>query len=169
MFLYNFNRKFIKKKQLGGLKMTKETKCNDILCNCLYFASNKLNRIINRMAEEEFLKTGLSPSHAFALMTINYESGLSQNEISKKLNIKPSTTSRFIDKLESKGLVTREVKGKLSYLYPTDEGRKLQEEIEKCWKNLHRRYSDILGEKQGAEITALVYNAANELENKFHD
>jgi DNA-binding MarR family transcriptional regulator len=121
------------------------------------------------MAEEEFKKTGLSPSHAFALMVINTEQGLSQNEISKNLNIKPSTTSRFLDKLESKGFVTRKVKGKVSYLYPTKKGAELQEEIEKCWKSLHQRYSKILGEKEGAELTSLTYNAANELENKFND
>lgn len=145
--------------------MTKEDS-GDILCNCLYFTSNKLNRIINRMAEEEFIKTGLSPSHAFALMVINNEPGLSQNEISKMLNIRPSTTSRFLDKLESKRLVTRKAKGKVSYLYPTEKGMQLQEEIEKCWKNLHHRYSKILGETEGAELTKLIYNAANELENE---
>ncbi|MGF7119307.1 MarR family winged helix-turn-helix transcriptional regulator [Methanobacterium oryzae] len=149
--------------------MTKDAKCEDYLCNCLYFTSNKLNRIINRMAEEEFLKTGLSPSHAFALMTINSEAGLSQNELSKILGIKPSTTSRFIDKLESKRLVRRKVKGKVSYLYPTSKGEKLQEEIQTCWKNLHYRYSKILGEKEGSELTATVYKAADELENKFND
>jgi DNA-binding MarR family transcriptional regulator len=148
--------------------MVKKDSC-DILCDCLYFTSKKLNRVINRMAEEEFIKTGLSPSHAFTLMVINNQQGLSQNEISKKLNIKPSTTSRFLDKLEIKGLVTRKVKGKVSYLYPTEKGEKLQEEIEKCWKSFHHRYSKILGKKEGAELTSLVYNAANELENKFND
>jgi DNA-binding MarR family transcriptional regulator len=121
------------------------------------------------MAEEEFLKTGLSPSHAFALMAINSESGLSQNELSKILGIKPSTTSRFIDKLESKGLVTRKVKGKVSYLYPTSKGEELQTEIQKCWKNLHYRYSKILGEKEGIELIATVYKAADELESKFNE
>lgn len=46
-------------------------------------------------------------------MTINQESGLSQNELSKILNIKPSITSRFIDKLENKGLVILKVKSKV--------------------------------------------------------
>lgn len=149
--------------------MTKDDKCEDILSNCLYFTSNKLSRIMNRMADEEFSRIGLSTSHAMALMTIDLEPGLSQNELSKKLNIKPSTTSRFIDKLESKGLVTRKVKGKVSYLHPTPKGEKLQEEIQKCWKNLHHRYSKILGEKEGAELTSIVYKAADELENKFND
>ncbi|MBI5679958.1 MAG: MarR family transcriptional regulator [Methanobacterium sp.] len=149
--------------------MTKDGQCKDILSNCLYFTSNKLNRIMNRMADEEFSRIGLSTSYAMALMTIDLEPGLSQNELSKLLNIKPSTTSRFIDKLESKELAKRKVKGKVSYIYPTEKGLELQEEMAKCWENLHRRYSNILGEKEGDELTSIIYNAANELENKFQD
>ena len=149
--------------------MKNDVKCEDTFYNCLYFSSNKLNRLINRMADEEFSKIGLSTSYAFALMAINLEPGLSQNELSKKLNIKPSTTSRVIDKLESKGLATRKIKGKVSYLYPTEKGGNLKEEIEKCWQNMYHRYSKILGEKEGAELTALIYKAANELDDKFQD
>jgi DNA-binding MarR family transcriptional regulator len=149
--------------------MEKDVRCEDTLCRCLYFASNKLNRLISKMADEEFSKIGLSTSHTFALMAINTESGLPQIELSKILNIKPSTTSRFIDQLEIKGLVTRNVKGKISYIYPTEKGGSLKEEIEECWKNLYNRYSKILGEKEGIELTKLIYNAANELEDKFND
>lgn len=146
--------------------MNNDVRCEDAFSNCLYFASNKLNRLINRMADEEFSRIGLSTSYAFALMAINLEPGLSQNELSKKLNIKPSTTSRVIDKLESKGLATRQIKGKVSYLYPTEKGENLKEEIGESWQNLCARYSKILGEKEGNELTTLIYNAACELENK---
>lgn len=144
--------------------MSNENSESEIMCSCLYFTTNKLHRIINKMAEEEFIKTGLSPSYALALMLIINEQGLSQNEISKKLNIKPSTTSRFMDKLESKGLVSRKVKGKVSYLYPTEKGEALQEDIVNCLENLHNRYSKILGSKQGVKLTQDIYEAANELE-----
>ena len=32
--------------------MKKDARCEDTLCSCLYFASNKLNRLINKMADE---------------------------------------------------------------------------------------------------------------------
>ena len=141
----------------------KSQECS-VMCSCLYFTCNKLHRVINKMAEEEFVKTGLSPSYALALMLIINEKGLSQKEISKKLNIKPSTTSRFMDKLEIKGFVSRKVKGKVSYLYPTEKGEKMQKEITQCLENLHKRYSQILGEEEGAKLTEKIYTAANELE-----
>ncbi|HMK54994.1 MAG TPA: MarR family transcriptional regulator [Methanobacteriaceae archaeon] len=150
--------------------MTKNNpgQCN-VMCNCLYFTSNKLNRIITKIAEEEFLKTGLSPSHALTLMNINSQPGLSQKELSKQMKIKPSTTTRFIDKLEAKGLVERKAKGKVSYLHPTSKGEKLQKEIGKCWKNLHLRYSKILGEEESRKLTEEIDQCANLLEKHIHD
>lgn len=148
--------------------MTDEKSCS-IICNCLYFTSNKLNRIINKMAEEEFIKTGLSPSQAFQLMTINKHPGISQKELGNEMNIKPSTTTRFIDKLESRGLVTRKAKGKISYLYPTEKGMDLQSDMEKSWKNLLDRYSKILGYEEGREITRNLYETANLLEKHLND
>lgn len=121
------------------------------------------------MAEEEFIKTGLSPSHAFQLMTINKHPGISQKELGKEMNIKPSTTTRFIDKLESRGLVTRKAEGKVSYLYPTHEGLDLQTDLEKAWKNLFDRYSKILGYEKGKKTTLNLYETADKLEKHLND
>jgi len=45
------------------------------------------------MAEEEFKSTELFPSQALALMIINDKPIISQNDLSRELDIKPSTTS----------------------------------------------------------------------------
>jgi len=134
------------------------------MCNCLYFTSNKLNRILNKIAEEEFLKTGLSPSHALTLMNIDFQPGISQKELSEIMNIKPSTTTRFIDKLEVRGLVERKTKGKTSCLYPTQKGIDLKVEISTCWGNLYKRYSNILGQEEGVKLTEAIDEAASKLE-----
>ena len=149
------------------MKEMNEKKQCPIMCSCLYFTSNKLNRILNKMAEEEFIKTGLSPSHALTLMNINRQAGLSQKELSEIMNIKPSTTTRFIDKLEGRRLVERKLKGKLSYLYPTDKGIDLQNEIDKCWESLNQRYSKILGCEEGVKLTEAIDKAATELEKNI--
>ncbi|CEA13319.1 MULTISPECIES: MarR family winged helix-turn-helix transcriptional regulator [Methanobacterium] len=121
------------------------------------------------MAEEEFLKTGLSPSHALTLMNIDFQPGLSQKELSEIMNIKPSTTTRFIDKLETRGLVERKTKGKSSYLYPTPKGIDLQVEISQCWTNLYKRYTKVLGQEKGVELTEIIDKAATKLEENIHE
>jgi DNA-binding MarR family transcriptional regulator len=137
------------------------------LCNCLYFTSNRLSRVLTKMAEEEFKSTGLFPSQALAVMIINDNPGISQNDLSHELDIKPSTTSRFIDKLEHKGFVKREVKGKSSFLYSTAEGLSLMEKIDVCWKNLFQRYSTVLGQEEGAKLTNAIHNAVDKLEKEL--
>ncbi|PAB58364.1 MarR family winged helix-turn-helix transcriptional regulator [Anaeromicrobium sediminis] len=138
----------------------------NLLSCCLYFTANKLSRIITKMAEEEFVKTGVSPSYAFLLMTVYSNPGISPKEISKELHIAPSTITRFVDKLEVKGLVNREFKGKNSFIYLTQEGKELQVEIQKCWKSLYDRYSEILGYEDGDALTLLINEAAGKLETK---
>lgn len=133
------------------------------LCNCLYFTSNRLSRVLTRMAEEEFKPTGLFPSQALALMAINENPGISQSQLSRELDLKPSTTSRFVDKLEHNGLVKRKIEGKSSSLYPTSEGLELKEKIVSCWKNLFKRYSQILGEEKGVKLTSAIQNAVIKL------
>lgn len=73
------------------------TECKSILHNCLYFTSNSLSRVITRMAEEEFRRTGLSPSHAFLMMLVNDNPGIGQKELREQLHLAPSTVTRFID------------------------------------------------------------------------
>ncbi|NMH67500.1 MarR family transcriptional regulator [Bacillus sp. RO3] len=122
--------------------------------------------MMNKMAEEEFAPIGLSPTYAFMLMTLKNKDGLTQKELSGALNIAPSTSTRFVDKLEMKGLVTRKNEGKLSIVALTDKGYGMQDEISRCWKNLFKRYADIMGEEQARKFTLEVNEANALLENK---
>ena len=75
------------------------TKSKSILHNCLYFTANSLSRVITRMADDEFRRTGLSPSHAFLMMLVNDNPGIGQKELCEQLHLAPSTVTRFIDAL----------------------------------------------------------------------
>jgi MarR family transcriptional regulator, organic hydroperoxide resistance regulator len=135
-------------------------------CSCFYFTTSKMARSINKMAQEEFSTTGLSPTYAFVLMTVNEKPGIAQNEICEIIHVTPSTLTRFIDKLEGKGLVKRHNEGKNSFIYSTEEGIKLQKDIEKSWTNLYARYSKILGYEEGDKLTKLIDEAGNKLEGR---
>jgi len=157
--------------EAGKLTKKKEVTCcggseEELFKNCLYFSANKLARIITKMAEEVFYKTGLNPSYAFTQMLINNNPGLSQNELAKRLAITPSTLTRFLEKLELMELIVREQTGKISNVYPTEKGIAKQEELAKCWKTLHNNYSDILGVEYGDNLSSLIYSSAVNLEKK---
>jgi DNA-binding MarR family transcriptional regulator len=134
------------------------------LDHCLYFTANAFARVITRIADEEFSITGMSPSHAFLVMRVNEQPGLTQKELAELLKLAPSTVTRFLDDLERKGYITRTVKGKISRIELTESGRKLQSRIDTAWCNLYDRYSKALGKKDGYELSRMLEAAAQKLE-----
>jgi DNA-binding MarR family transcriptional regulator len=139
---------------------------NELLCDCLYFSSNKLSRIIGKIADEEFKITGLSPTYAYLVSVVNEREGITQKEIGEILHITASTTTRFIDKLEMKGILIRKIDGKNSNIYLTDKGKNLQENIKKAWSNLHERYSEFLSNEEYSDLIKILNKAAISLEQQ---
>lgn len=138
-------------------------KSKALLHCCLYFTANSLSRVITRMAEEAFQKTGLSPSHAFLIMLVTDHPGIGQKELSEKLRLAPSTVTRFVDALVYKGYLTRMSEGKASNVYPTEAANELRGPIDDAWESLHQRYADVLGHKTGDDLTAMIDAAAAKL------
>jgi len=132
---------------------------------CLYFTAGKLCRAMNKFAEEEFQLVGLSPTYAFLLMIVNERKEISPTELSERLHITNSTTTRFLDKLESKKLIQRVFLGRNAVISSTPEGIALQPEIEKAWERLYHRYSKLLGYKEGAHLARVIDEAGRKLEN----
>lgn len=146
--------------------MSNESSCTSgkLLHCCLYFTANTLARIMSRFADECFRETGLSPSHAFTLMLVNEQPGISQKELGEALHLAPSTMTRFIDKLIDKGLANRETTGKLASVTATEHGRELARPIAESWKRLYHKYSDLLGEEEGQNLTRIIDEANRKLE-----
>jgi MarR family transcriptional regulator, organic hydroperoxide resistance regulator len=138
--------------------------CDSKYCGCLYYSANALARIITKMAEDEFAVTGLTPSYAFLLMSIASNPGIQPTDLSREMLLTPSTITRLIEKLEHKGLVTRNNLGKITEVCPTEKGIALEKEVKQSWIQLYKKYSDILGEEQGKKLTAEIYSATKRLE-----
>lgn len=105
------------------------------------------------MAEESFRPTGLSPSHAFIVMLVNDEPGIGPKQLCQALNLAPSTITRFVDTLVHRGYATKSSEGKTAAVFLTPAGKDLLPVIEAAWGSLYRRYSDILGEQAGQDLT----------------
>ena len=128
-----------------------------MLHNCLYFTVNSLARQDIHMAEEEFRFTGPSPSHAFLLMLVNEQPGITRKMLSEVLQLALSTVTRLLDLLRlPRALVEHWTEGKSARIYPTDQGRDMRDLIHKCWKSLYHRYSQILGEAEGCHLTKTI-------------
>lgn len=136
------------------------------LNSCLFFSSAKLARIFGKVADEAFSKTGLSPSHALLLYIVNQRNDIHQKELGELLHLTPSTITRFIEKLERKGLVFRKTSGKNVYICTTEMGLLMQPEIIKAWNNLHAMYEDILTEDETRQFIEISSKLLIKLEKQ---
>ena len=124
------------------------------ISECLYFTISKMFRMINRIAEEAFEKIDICPTHAFLMMLLKEEkNGLSLNQISSSLAIAPSTVTRFVDKLVSKGYVVREKMGKNSFTKITEKGLNEIDEIYEAWRGITEKIEELVGDKTYLERT----------------
>jgi DNA-binding MarR family transcriptional regulator len=139
-------------------------KVNNQYCTCLYYSANALARKMTKMAEDTFATTGLAPSHAFLLMSINRDPGLHPKKLSEIMLLTPSTVTRLIEKLEMKRLVIREYKGKYTYILPTEKGKQKIAAIEDAWKRLNKNYTDLLGTQFSKDLTQNIFEAVDKLD-----
>ena len=139
------------------------TKNDSIYCQCLYYSANALARVMTKMAEEEFSITGLAPSYAFLLMSINGKPGIQPKEISDIMQLTPSTVSRLIEKMEIRGYVERKSIGRTTEVYPTDKSLALDVKIKEAWMSLYKNYTNLMGEDEARKLTADVYEASKKL------
>ncbi|WP_315077381.1 MarR family transcriptional regulator [uncultured Clostridium sp.] len=134
-------------------------------CECLFFTATRLKKVAAKIAEDELKPLGLSPTYVYMLLGVKFKPGITQKELSKELHLKPSTITRLIDKLVINGLVERRAEGKLSHIYLTNNGEKIQEDIQKYRLKLHNRYREILGEEYNL-LTKITNDSAKILESK---
>lgn len=138
--------------------------CNSPLECCLYFTANSLSRYINELAEEAFASTGLAPSYSYLMMLVTDKPGQSQNELSHQMNLKPSTMTRFVEKLKQRELVYTSQEGRTVYVHPTEKGKEFRPLIDQALKRLYDMYCKILGEDFAVKLTADIHSANLKLE-----
>ena len=74
-----------------------------------------------------------------------------------------TAVTRFIDSLVNKGYLIRQRQGKTTSIYPTETGEQLESVISEAWKSLYNRYANILGQKEGVALTAMIDAAGERL------
>ncbi|MBJ8193257.1 MarR family transcriptional regulator, partial [Bacillus cereus] len=86
--------------------------------------------------------------------------GITQKELCDKLSIAPSTSTRFINKLEGLNLVSRRPEWKETHIHLTDEGVQLCEKIDTCFEKLTKEYMGILGEENSLSLTKALHDSS---------
>ena len=122
---------------------------------CIYFNTNALARQINKIWDDAFKPLGLSPAHAYVLRTVLDTPGIAMKQIAEELELAPSTVTRFVDSLINKGFlkrITDDDDKRGSRIFPTQQGKKIHQELEKIGQQLYANMNDIIGKKAFAEL-----------------
>ena len=134
---------------------------------CLYFNTNALVRRVNRIWKEAYAEFGLSPSHAYLLRLVLAQPGLSQSTIGEELRLEKSTVTRFIDKMESEGYLTRTVALRRTTreqnIYPTDKARAIHDRLEAIGSELYSQMMTAVGDDALPQLVGGLRKAANSL------
>jgi DNA-binding MarR family transcriptional regulator len=138
-----------------------------VLIHCLYFTASRFARNMTKMAEKIFDFGGLAPSYFYMIMIVKFHPEITQKELCQKMSIAPSTSTRFIDKLEKQKLVTRKMDGKLTYISLTEDGEKIYKQFRDSLKELFEGYSRILGREFSLDLSKMLHEASNKLEKEI--
>lgn len=135
-----------------------------VLNHCLYFTASCFARNMTKMTEKVFDFDDLAPSYLYMIAIVHFHPEITQKELCHKLSIAPSTSTRFIDKLEKKNLMTRKVNGKQTYISLKEDGEKVYKQFRVFLKELFAGYSQILGREFSIGLSKMLHEASNKLE-----
>ncbi len=133
---------------------------------CLYFEANKFKRMMNELANKAFEDIQLSPSHCYILMLLNDKGVLSPKQVSFDLDLKPSTITRLVQKLEDESYIKRNIGSKKSICL-TSKGIDIIEPIKKGFDNLHLEYKKLLGKELEKNLTTNLIKANKKIKEKI--
>lgn len=138
----------------------------EYLYDSLYFSVSRLNRNIQRIADETFKSTGLPPNYGLLLLLLNEWKELSPSKISETLDIKPSTTTRFLDKLEKKNIVVRRTNGKYSFISLTPFGLSKVPEIKGAFDTLEYKLQKLVSARVSNREKSALFEMADQIKEK---
>ncbi len=136
---------------------------------CLFYHVNALSRQMLKLADTEFKPFKLSPAHASLLLVILDQPGISPTELSRQMQLSPSTITRFMDALTRKKLLRRKNRGKTIQVFPTEKCRQLKPDLAKAYLNLYRNYTKILGQQTAATLSRDIEQAGSLMAAHFKD
>ena len=131
----------------------------DITEKNLFFLTGALSRKLSNQADDVFATVGLSSSHALLLWLIRNNPNIQPSELANQMQLKPSTITRLVQKLERQGLVDKRSEGRATSISCTDEGEDMAVDIEQKWEQLIQQKREKLGDRYVEVLSEMISNA----------
>ena len=133
--------------------------------NSIHNTLNTFSREVSTFFDDHFKEFGLATSYIELILLVkNSGEDCTQKEIAEKMNLDPSTITRFITKLQKKELVEKKRSGRLVSIRLTAKGEKLALNAEKTYKKAESELERRLGSQYLDTTEKLLKYGISELE-----
>ena len=129
----------------------------------LSYTASALFRLVNKIATQESIFTGLTPSYAYLIVAVKEKPGIRTTELSIKLSLEASTVTRLIEKLETKNLILRDSSPGITKIYLTELGDKMYNNVIIGMEQYLAQFKSTLGKKTYKELLKSMSSAIDKL------
>ncbi len=134
---------------------------------CLYFNTNHLSRVVDKIWKDAFAPLGLSPAHAYLLRLVLSQPGLQQKDIGNELQLEKSTITRFIDKMVESGYLVRQSTSvddvKYKRIFATNKATAIESELQNIGDRLFQSMTKCIGENEMKKFVKSARDISNNL------
>lgn len=113
----------------------------------MHTEANRFSREISAFYDAYFEKDKLATSYIELILIVEEAGSTTQKGIAEKLSLAPSTITRFIDKLEKRGFVVKEMDGRSAMITLTKEGASKALNFRRKYDRAEADLMELLGDK----------------------
>lgn len=124
----------------------------------------RLRRKHERAAAEILRSWDLSTAQLDTLTRLNTTEGITQGELAERLLVTQGNMTQLLDKLETRGLITRVPDGRTNALFLTEQGRSLLAEVIPAHEQWHSHHTSGLTNEEQRQLLRLL----RKLERTMH-
>lgn len=126
----------------------------------MHAITNSISREITGFYDAYFKEDKLATSYVELLLLIEDYDKISQKAIAQKMNLAPSTITRFINKLIKKRLVSKMMDGRISYVELSETGKKEVPKLRKKYEQAEEDLKELLGSRYVDTTKQLLIHGA---------
>ncbi len=130
-----------------------------------------ISRLSTRFVGGEMSRMGFGPGQFFLLSELYIEEGLSQDELSQRVGVDKSNTSRALVKLEKFGLIQRKndpKNHKVKKVYLRSKAHRVRKEFKEIQQQWNAELLKGFTKKEKAALIASLIKIANNAEAAFN-
>lgn len=135
----------------------------------MHSEANSFSREISRHFDSYFEEYDLATSYVELLLILHDQERLSQNDLAERMNLAPSTITRFINKLVKKSLVQKKKSGRTAVVSLSRKGQALAPKLKDRFEKAMRDLEETLSEKYVHTTKELLLYGANLLKEKSNE